>query len=98
MKNLEPEVVELRTKLESLRSVEVENKMMDAALKEKDEAFRELLAKLKHEEAEKMDLLTEKMSTVEKLKTMEESYNQLKQELDRMSELLKKSQSSFEGK
>lgn len=97
LKGLEPEVAELRTKLETLRSVEGENKKVVAALKEKDDALQELQGKLKTEEAEKMDLLTEKMSSAEKLMLMEENYNKLRKELDRVNDLLSKSQAKFEG-
>jgi len=94
---LEPEVIDLRTKVGALKADEVENKDLQAKIKERDEALRALQEKLNKEEGEKMDLLNEKTNMAEQLKSLQETYNNLQKDLSDIKQRFADSQAKFEG-
>lgn len=57
MKNVQNEMIDLKHKLESLKSVEVENKKMNLILIEKEKELEKMLDIVKTERDEKMDIL-----------------------------------------
>jgi len=94
---LEPEVIDLRTKVGALKADEVENKDLQAKIKERDEALRALQEKLNKEEGEKMDLLNEKTNMAEQSKSLQETYNNLQKDLSEVKQRFADSQAKFEG-
>lgn len=57
MKNVQNDMIDLKHKLEGLRSVDNENKKLNAILVEKEKELDKILETVKNERDEKMDIL-----------------------------------------
>lgn len=92
LKTVQNEVVDLKSKLELLKSVETENKKLNGVIIERDKELREINESLKRERDEKMDLLHaqekhEDLKSKENEKLREEN-ERLRKELSVASEKL----------
>ncbi|XP_015428617.1 PREDICTED: unconventional myosin-Va [Dufourea novaeangliae] len=100
LKNVQNEMVDLKHKLEGLKSVEVENRKLNITLLEKEKELEKMQDVIKIERDEKMDILQEKeRSTQEKTqenKKLEEEIEKLRKDLSVASEKLKNNQRGAE--
>ncbi|XP_043283609.1 unconventional myosin-Va isoform X3 [Venturia canescens] len=92
LKTVQNEVVDLKSKLESLKTVEMENKKLNGVIVERDKELSRMNETLKRERDEKMDLLNEQEKH-ENLKSQEneklrEENERLRKELSLASEKL----------
>ncbi|XP_011153865.1 unconventional myosin-Va isoform X2 [Harpegnathos saltator] len=100
LKNVQHEMVDLRCKLDLLKSVDVENKKLNGMVQEKERELSKTRDVLQRATDEKMDLLQDKERTVrqkdEENKKLREDNERLRKELSLASEKLKSNQRGAE--
>ncbi|CAK9812577.1 Unconventional myosin-Va [Anthophora plagiata] len=100
LKNLQNEVVDLKHKLEGLKSVDAENKKLNVILIEKEKELEKIQDVVKIERDEKMDILQDKeRSNLEKEqenRKLQDEIEKLRKELTVASEKLKNNQRGAE--
>ncbi|XP_076169169.1 dilute class unconventional myosin isoform X2 [Ptiloglossa arizonensis] len=100
LKNVQNEMIDLKHKLETLKTVEVENKKLNIALLEKEKELEKIQDTVRHERDEKMDILQDKeRSNLEKQHENEKLQGQidkLRKELSVANEKLKNNQRGAE--
>lgn len=97
LKSLQAELLDLRSKAETLKSLEAEMKKTLKQLAEKEKEITALNEKIVKEQNEKMDLLQETSKFKDTITEIENQNNNLKKELDLMNEKIKKNQYGAEG-
>lgn len=102
IKHAQNEVIELKTKLETFKALEMELKRLNVTLTEKDKQILNLEESLKVERDEKMDLIEEqekyKNASNEERRVWAEETGKLRKELDNMNEIVKMSEETTEQK
>ncbi|XP_031836007.1 dilute class unconventional myosin isoform X3 [Nomia melanderi] len=100
LKNVQNEMIDLKHKLESLKSVDAENKKLNLILVEKEKELEKMLDAVKTERDEKMDILQDKeRSTQEKNeenRKLQIEIEKLRKDLSVASEKLKNNQRGAE--
>lgn len=100
MKNVQNEMVDLKCKLDSLKSVDVENKKLNAIMQYKEKELNKMQEILQKEKDEKMDILHDKekiaLQMDEENKKLKEENNRLRKELSIATEKLKSNQRGAE--
>ncbi|XP_076241544.1 dilute class unconventional myosin isoform X2 [Calliopsis andreniformis] len=100
LKGVQNDMVDLKHKLEGLKSVDAENKKLNAVLLEKEKELEKMLELVKNERDEKMDILQDKeRSTQEKEeenKQLQGEIEKLRKELSVANERLKNNQRGAE--
>ncbi|XP_076683865.1 unconventional myosin-Va-like isoform X3 [Andrena cerasifolii] len=99
-KNVQNDMLELKHKLEGLKSVQAENKKLHVTLLEKEKELRKMLNMMKIERDEKMDILQDKergtQEKEEENKRLEEELEKLRKELTVANEKLMNNQRGAE--
>lgn len=100
MKNVQHEMVDLKCKLDLLKSVDVENKKLNVVVQDKEKELSKTRDVLQQERDEKMDLLQDKERTArqkdEENKKLQEDNERLRKELSLATEKLKSNQRGAE--
>lgn len=100
LKNVQHEMVDLKCKLDHLKSVDAENKKLNGVVREKERELNEMRDTLRQERDEKMDLLQDKERIArqkdEENKKLQEDNERLRRELSLASEKLKSNQRGAE--
>ncbi|EZA57445.1 Myosin-Vb [Ooceraea biroi] len=100
LKNVQNEMVDLKCKLESLKSVDAENKKLNGAMQSKERELTKMQETLQRERDEKMDILHEKERTAlqkdEENKKLRQENERLRKELSLANEKLKNNQRGAE--
>lgn len=100
MKNVQNEMIDLKCKLDGLKSVEMENKKLNNVVQEKEKELKKMQEILQQERDEKMDLLQDKDRNVrqkkEENKKLQEDNERLRKELLVATEKLKSNQRGAE--
>lgn len=100
LKNVQHEMVDLKCKLDLLKSVDAENKKLNGVVREKERELNEMRDTLRQERDEKMDLLQDKERIArqkdEENKKLQEDNERLRRELSLASEKLKSNQRGAE--
>ncbi|XP_024886489.1 unconventional myosin-Vb-like, partial [Temnothorax curvispinosus] len=100
LKNVQHEMVDLKCKLDSLKSVDVENKKLNGMVQDKERELKKMEEILQREKDEKMDILHDKERTGlqkdEENKKLQEENERLRKELSIATEKLKSNQRGAE--
>lgn len=100
LKNVQNEMVDLKSKLDSLKSVDVENKKLNGVLQDKERELKRMEGILQQEKDEKMDILHQKERTAlqkdEENKKLLQENERLRKELSIATEKLKSNQRGAE--
>lgn len=100
MKNVQNEMVDLKSKLDNLNSVNVENKKLNGVVQFKEMELKKLQEILQKEKDEKMDILHDKeriaLQKDEENKKLREENDRLRKELSIATEKLKSNQRGAE--
>lgn len=100
LKNVQNEMVDLKSKLDSLKSVDVENKKLNGVLQDKERELKRMEGILQQEKDEKMDILHQKERTAlqknEENKKLQQENERLRKELSIATEKLKSNQRGAE--
>lgn len=100
MKNVQNDMVDLKSKLDSLKSVDVENKKLNGVLQDKERELKRMEGILQQEKDEKMDILHQKERTAlqkdEENKKLQQENERLRKELSIATEKLKSNQRGAE--
>lgn len=100
LKNVQHEMVDLKSKLDSLKSVDVENKKLNGVLQDKERELKRMGGILQQEKDEKMDILHQKERTAlqknEENKKLQQENERLRKELSIATEKLKSNQRGAE--
>ncbi|XP_032683179.1 unconventional myosin-Va isoform X3 [Odontomachus brunneus] len=100
LKNVQHEMVDLKCKLDLLKSVDVENKKLNIVVQDKEKELNNIRDILQQEKDEKMDLLQDKERTArqkdEENKKLQEDNERLRKELSLATEKLKSNQRGAE--
>lgn len=100
LKNVQHEMVDLKCKLESLKSVEVENKKLNGVVQDKERELKRMEEILQREKDEKMDILHDKerltLQKDEENKKLQKENERLRKELLIATEKLNSNQRGAE--
>ncbi|XP_071572061.1 unconventional myosin-Va isoform X2 [Temnothorax nylanderi] len=100
LKNVQNEMVDLKCKLDSLKSVDVENKKLNGVVQDKERELKKMEEILQREKDEKMDILHDKERTGlqkdKENKKLQEENERLRKELSIATEKLKSNQRGAE--
>lgn len=100
LKNIQNEMIDLKHKLDSLKSVDIENKKLKGVIKEKEKELKNIQEILKQERDEKMDILHDKerisLQKNEENKKLQQENERLRKDLSIASEKLKSNQRGAE--
>lgn len=100
LKNVQNEMVDLKCKLDGLKSVDAENKRLNGVMHDKERELTKMQETLQRERDEKMDMLHEKERTAlqknEENKKLREENERLRKELSLATEKLKSNQRGAE--
>lgn len=100
LKNLQHEMVDLKCKLDGLKSVDIENKKLNGIVQDKERELKRMEEILQQEKDEKMDILHDKERTAlqkdEENKKLLEENERLRKELSIATEKLKSNQRGAE--
>ncbi|CAL1680216.1 unnamed protein product [Lasius platythorax] len=100
LKNIQNEMIDLKSKLDSLKSVDIENKKLKGVVREKERELRSIQEILKQERDEKMDILHDKerisLQKNEDNKKLQQENERLRKDLSIANEKLKSNQRGAE--
>ncbi|KAL0108469.1 hypothetical protein PUN28_015189 [Cardiocondyla obscurior] len=100
LKNLQNELMDLKSKLDNLKSVDIENKKLNGMIQEKEKELKKIKEVLQQEQDEKMDILHDKnriaLQKDEENKKLREENERLRKELSIATEKLKSNQRGAE--
>lgn len=100
MKNVQNEMVDLKCKLDGLKSVDLENKKLNGVVQDKERELKKIQELLQHERDEKMDILQEKKRIIrqkeEENRKLQEDNERLRKDLSVATEKLKSNQRGAE--
>ncbi|XP_011873273.1 PREDICTED: unconventional myosin-Va [Vollenhovia emeryi] len=100
LKNVQNEMIDLKCKLESLKSVDAENKKLNGVVQDKERELKKMEETLQREKDEKMDILHDKeRSALQKdaeNRKLQEENERLRKELSIATEKLKSNQRGAE--
>lgn len=100
LKNVQNEMVDLKCKLENLKSVEVENKKLNGVVQDKERELKRMEEILQREKDEKMDILHDKeriaLQKDEENKKLQKENERLRKELSIATEKLNSNQRGAE--
>lgn len=102
LKSVQNELIETRTKLDTLRGVDVELRKKLSELSILEMKLQEMAAMLEKERSEKMDLLTEKENLLNKYETEKVDWisqnEDMKKQVSDLNDRIKLNKKSSEGK
>lgn len=100
LKNVQHEMVDLKFKLDNLKSADAENKKLNGMMQDKERDLTKMQETLRHERDEKMDILHEKERAMlqkdEENRKLREENERLRKELSLATEKLKSNQRGAE--
>ncbi|XP_018394094.1 PREDICTED: unconventional myosin-Va isoform X2 [Cyphomyrmex costatus] len=100
LKNVQNEMVDLKCKLDGLKSVDVENKKLNGMMQEREKELKKMEEILQQEKNEKMDILHDKeriaLQKNEENKKLQQENERLRKELSIATEKLKSNQRGAE--
>ncbi|XP_011698077.1 PREDICTED: unconventional myosin-Va isoform X4 [Wasmannia auropunctata] len=100
LKNVQNEMIDLKCKLDGLKSVDVENKKLNGVMQDKERELKKMEEILQREKDEKMDILHDKERIAllknEENKKLQEENERLRKELSIANEKLKSNQRGAE--